>query len=484
MPTRVLFISAEVAPLAKTGGLADVAGALPKTLRKRGLDVRVIMPAYGQIESSLASGNPFDLHPIEGGMLVPFGGRAVPAGILAGQLPGSDVPVYLVAERERLGRPKIYGYSDDTSRFAFFARAALEVCQRIGWQPELVHAHDWHAAPAVTWLDTAGKDDPDWRETASLFTIHNLAHQGHAGWDVIDQLGIQTPGLAEEYPGQVNFMARGIHHASLVNTVSPTYAQEIKTPAQGAGLDGLLRTHAFDLHGVLNGIDTEIWDPLTDPNISSPFGPDTLTAKAANKTDLQRRLDLQVNPDVPMLAMVSRLDWQKGLDISGEAFHRLLNGHAGDAQLVILGTGMEEYETMLAQLANYHPQKMAALLSYDAEFAQRIYAASDAFLMPSRFEPCGLGQLIAMRYASLPIVRKTGGLADTVQDGLNGFSFDRYDSEAYWDAIARALKTYHHDPSEWTAMQVRALQADYSWERSADRYLQLYEWASSRVRGW
>ena len=484
MPTRILFISAEVAPLAKAGGLADVAGALPKTLHKMGIDVRVIMPAYATIEASITRGNPFELAAIPDGMLVPFGAGARPAGILEGRLPDSQVPLYLVAESKYFGRPKIYGYEDDPERFAFFSRAAFEVCQRIGWRPELIHAHDWHAAPALTWLDTVGRQDPTWAGAASLFTIHNLAHQGHTAWSIFKKLDLQTQSLDQEPFGQVNFMARGIHHATLVNTVSPTYAQEIKTQELGAGLHELLQAREFDLHGILNGIDNEVWDPNHDPLIPHHFGPDDLTAKTQNKLDLQRQLNLPIDANIPLVGMVSRLDWQKGLDISGEVFHRLLNGLAGQAQLVVLGTGSPEYEQMLAHLAGYHSKKMAALLAYDAESAQRIYAASDIFLMPSLFEPCGLGQLIALRYGALPVVRRTGGLADTIQDSENGFVFKDYDSSAFWQALSRAIKTYHFDQPLWQAMQQSAMRADFSWSRSAERYLQLYEWASARTRGW
>ncbi|MCC7359858.1 MAG: glycogen synthase [Anaerolineales bacterium] len=481
-PLKILFLSAEVVPFAKSGGLGDVGGALPKFLRALGHDVRVVLPAYRAIETDFYAGRGGYTARTEG-LLVPVRGQGRPAGVLEGRLPGTDVPVYFIAERNLFDRPELYGYDDDVYRFAFYSRAALVLAEALDWRPDLIHAHDWHSAPAITWLATAGQASGFWRGVASLFTIHNLAHQGRAGWDLFSYLGLTTHGLAEEGYGAVNLMARGIYHATLVSTVSPTYAREIMTPAGGAGLDGLLRHRAYDVHGILNGLDYGVWNPATDRRLAARFDAARLEERAGNKRALQERAGLPARPSVPLVAMVSRLDWQKGLDLLGHVVHLLLNGGAGEAQFVVLGSGAAEYEGMLAQLAGYHRDRMAAFLTYDADLAQLIYGGSDLFLMPSRFEPCGLGQLIAMRYGSAPVVRATGGLVDTVQDGVSGFSFADYTTGAFWDALQRAIYVYNVDRPRWQGIQRTGMTADYSWGRAAQSYQQVYAWALARMRG-
>jgi starch synthase len=481
-PLKILFLSAEVKPFAKTGGLGDVCGSLPQALHALGNDVRVVMPAYRNIEEKLARGENGlrALPPLP----VPLGFGALTAGVFEGRLPESEVPIYFIAEQSLFNRAEIYGYEDDAYRFAFFSRAALQLTVALGWRPDLVHAHDWHTAPAVTWLATAGQTDHHFQDIPSLFTIHNLAHQGHTQWGVFDYLGVITNALAEEPYGEVNFMARGIYHATVINTVSPTYAREILTPDGGAGLDSLLRYRRHDIHGILNGLDYEEWDPATDTSLAQKFDAEHLDDRRHNKRALQARAGLPVRDDVPLIAMVSRLDWQKGLDIIGHALHLLMNNFSGDAQFVVLGSGSPKYIDMFRQLASYHTDKLAAFLNvFDNNLAHLIYGGSDMFLMPSLFEPCGLGQLIAMRYGSVPIVRATGGLADTVQPGATGFTFDDYSSEALWQALQRALHIYRVDPENWRALQNAGLAADFSWQRSARGYQQLYEWAIARL-GW
>ena len=354
--------------------------------------------------------------------------------------------------------------------------------EALGWKPDVVHAHDWHTAPALTWLATAGRSDHRYAGIATLFTIHNLAHQGKADWDIFDYLSLFTYALREEAYGEVNFMARGIHHATLVNTVSPTYAREIQTPAGGDGLDGLLRGRGSDLHGILNGIDTDEWNPATDPNLPTHFSVTDLAARAGAKRALQQRLGLPQRDDVPLLGMVSRLYYQKGLDIMGHPLHLLLNGYAGEAQVVILGTGDAEYEQMLAHLARYHDDKMRVVLAYSADLAPLIYAGSDMFLMPSRFEPCGLGQMIAMRYGCVPIVRETGGLVDTVQDSVTGFTFRHLTGEDFWQAMQRAIYVYNSNKAHWREIQRNGMNIDFSWARSAEGYAELYAWAEARLK--
>lgn len=473
---KILFLSAEVAPFAKTGGLGDVGGSLPKALHEMGHDVRVVMPAYQKIEAGYPG-----VSPMPGILRVPTGEGALPAGVFQGTLPNSQVPIYFIAEGSLFNRPSLYGYGDDAYRFAFFSRAALELTNALAWKPDIVHAHDWHTAPALTWLATAGQGYEQFRGIATIFTIHNLAHQGKTHWRIFDYMGLQTHALAEEGYDEVNFMARGIYHATMVNTVSPTYAQEIMTPSGGAGLDRLLRHRHFDVHGILNGLDYEEWDPAADGRLASHYDVDHLEKRLHNRHALQSRANLPQRDNIPLVAMVSRLDWQKGLDITGHVIHLLMNGYSGEAQFIVLGTGDPGYEEMFARLAAYHPEKMTAYLSYDANFAPLIYAGSDMFIMPSLFEPCGLGQLIAMRYGSVPVVRSTGGLVDTVQDGETGFRFDDYNADAFWHALQRAIYVYNVDKPRWQTIQQNGMLADYSWQRSASGYEQLYEWAIART---
>lgn len=480
---KILFMSSEVAPFAKAGGLGDVGGSLPIALHELGHDVRVVTPAYRSIEESYHNGQ-YELRALPFQLDVPMGVGPIPAGVFEGRLPGSQVPVYFIAERHLFNRDQMYGYWDDVGRFSFFSRAALDLIPALDWQPDIVHTHDWHTAPAVTWLATAGQADDRYRGLPSLFTIHNLNHQGHTYWGIFDYLDIITHGLIEEEYGRVNFMARGIYHATLINTVSPTYAREIMTPAGGAGLDRLLRYRSFDVHGILNGLDYETWNPATDTRLARPYDASCIESRIHSKRALQTRANLPQRDDVPLVAMISRLDWQKGLDITGHVIHTLMNNYAGEAQFVVLGTGRPEYERMLARLADYHKGKMRAFLVYDADLAPLIYAGSDIFVMPSLFEPCGLGQMIAMRYGSVPVVRATGGLADTVQDGINGFTFDDYSSAAFWQALQRAIYIYNVDRESWQVIQRAGMAADFSWERSAYGYQQLYEWAIARMRGW
>ncbi len=473
---KILFLSAEVAPFAKTGGLGDIGGSLPKALRAMGHDVRVMMPAYKNIETGYPGVEPMPIR-----LDVPTNFGDMPAGVFQGNLPDSDVPIYFIAEWHLFNRPTLYGYWDDPYRFAFFSRAALALTVALDWKPNVLHAHDWHTAPAITWLSTAGQGYEHFRGIPSVFTIHNLAHQGKASWDIFDYLGIQTHSLTEEAYGEVNFMARGIYHATMVNTVSPTYAREITTPEGGAGMDGLLRHRQYDLHGILNGLDYKEWDPATDKRLAANFSVDEMNGRLQNRRVLQERSNLPVRDDIPLVAMISRLDWQKGLDITGHVIHQLMNGLSGEAQFIVLGTGEAHYEQMFAHLAGYHQGKMTAFLDYNAGFAPLIYAGSDIFLMPSLFEPCGLGQLIAMRYGSVPVVRATGGLADTVQDGINGFTFNDYSADAFWQALQRAIYIYNTDKASWQSVQHNGMMADFSWQKSGLGYQQLYEWALARA---
>jgi starch synthase len=484
-PLKILFLSAEVAPFAKAGGLADVCGSLPKALAALGHEVRVVMPAYQSVEAALRTGtHGLRAHPVT--LQVPMGTGKVAAGVLEATIPGDSVPIYFVAERHHFGnRPFFYGYKDDPYRFAFFSRAALDlVIAALGWRPDVVHAHDWHTAPAVTWLATSGQCDGRYANLPTVYTIHNLMHQGTAPWHVLQYLGVLAPSLREERRGEVNFMARGIYHATMISTVSPTYAREIMAREGGGGLDGLLRHRHFDVHGILNGLDYEVYNPATDRHLAANFDAASLDRRPANKRALQERAGLPQREDVPLVGMVTRLDGQKGLDITGHVLHLLMNNHAGEAQCVVLGSGWPQYEGMLRHLAGYHQGRMTAFIGYNAELAQLIYGGCDIFLMPSLFEPCGLGQLIAMRYGAVPVVRATGGLADTVRASVTGFTFSNYNAGDFWNALREALHIYRVDPQSWRAIQSKGMTTDYSWETSARAYQQVYEWAIARVRGW
>ncbi|MEM9774566.1 MAG: glycogen synthase [Chloroflexota bacterium] len=472
---KILFISAEVYPFAKRGGLADVAGSLPKALEKMGHEVRIVMPAYGMIERGYTDGS-LDIRPMSIDLNIQVDGNYIEAGAFTGILPGSEIPVYFIAHQSMLGRDQIYGYDDDAYRFSFFSKAALQfVVESLVWKPDVLHAHDWHTAPAVTWLATAGQTNPKYQGIKSLFTIHNLAHHGKTSWHIFDYLQLHTHSLTEESYNEVDFMARGIYHANKVNTVSPTYAEEIMTSAGGTGLDGLLRHRYADVSGILNGLDTVVWNPSKDQNLEARYSVNKRHPRTKNKAKLQKELGLEVDASIPILGMISRLDYQKGLDIMGEVVYRLLEGECGPVQIVILGSGQPEYEQMFRQFAERYPDKMAAVFAYRADLAPLIYAGSDMFFMPSLFEPCGLGQLISMRYGTVPIVRATGGLADTVEDEETGFVFDHYSTNSFWLAVQKAIYVYNVDPDRWKKIQKNGMLQDYSWQKSAEDYVDLYE---------
>ena len=477
-PLRVLYLSAEVVPFAKTGGLADVAGSLPKAIRALGHDIRVCMPRYGRIDE-----HKFELAEVVPLFPVPMDRHSEQASIWRGTI-GSDVPVYMVDNDRYFDRDGIYMYPDDAERFIFFCRAALEMLRQpqLGWQPDIIHCNDWHTAIVPNWLCTIYKDDPFFARTATVYTIHNLAYQGIFGHRVLEVAGIDEYGFLyhpemADLAEVVDLMARGIYFADVVNTVSEKYAQEILTPEFGERLDPMLRDRRDHLFGILNGIDYELMNPATDSYLASRFDADHLEQRFPNKEALQREAGLPVAPNTPLVGVISRLTDQKGFDLISCIIDPLMN-HV-DLQFVLLGTGEQHYHDMFSALAQRYPQKAAVFLTFNAALAQRIYAGSDIFLMPSRFEPCGLGQMIAMRYGSVPVVRATGGLADTVQDydprndQGNGFAFQAYDAMALFAALVRATETYKH-AAAWRRLMLRGMSADFSWARSAARYVDLY----------
>jgi starch synthase len=485
-PLKVLFVSSEVSPFAKTGGLGDVVGALPKALRRRGIDVRVVMPLY-------AGMNWHELDGLDGVLSVPMWWGAARAGVRLGRLPGSEVPVYFLEYNRYFDRPYLYGppeggYADNLERFTFLSRGALELARSIRFIPDVVHAHDWQAALVPVYVNTLEWAKP-LHGAATVYTIHNLAYQGvtDGGAMFIAGLGREhyNPGEFEHF-GALNLTKAALQHATMLSTVSPTYAREIQSPEFGCGLDGVLRGRSGDLVGILNGVDVEDWNPATDPHVEANFSAANPAGKQLCKTTLQLEAGLPADPSIPVFGVVGRLTHQKGFDVLAHCMDRVLSWNA---QFVLLGNGDREAEHFFGTLSARRPDKFKAWLGFDNGLAHRITAGSDFLVMPSRFEPCGLSQMYAMRYGTLPIVRATGGLADTVQryeeeaGAGTGFVFDDLTADALANAIGWALSTYHDRPHHIRAMRERAMEKDFSWDVSADAYEDLYLEAYRRRRG-
>ena len=474
---RVLFAAVEMSPLAKVGGLADVAGSLPKALVQRGHDVRVIMPLHAGIDTA-AHGFRRVLEDL--GVETPRGPErvAVWEGVVGG------VTTYLLEAMDMFERPQIYGEADDSQRWLFFSDAVLAVAPRLDWTPEALHLHDWHTAFAAARL----RADPSHplARAAIVYTIHNLALRGDfdASFAEANRLPIPSAeGLPEDQLR--NGMALGILGADVVSTVSETYAKEILTPEFGAGLDPLLRRRQADLYGIVNGIDPEAFDPATDPHIAARFSAANPAPKQQNQAALQEECGLPVEAEVPLVGVVNRLFWQKGMDIAAEGVAQALADQP--LQLIVLGTGEQTYEQQLQELEQRYPENVKVILGFNLPLGQRIYAGSDMFLMPSRYEPCGLGQMIAMRFGSVPVVRHTGGLADTVPDddaqpgaGV-GFAFDAPEAPALADALRRAARAYG-DPERWRGIMQRGMTRDLSWQEAAGKYVRLYEAALAKAQ--
>ena len=481
-PLRILVVAAEVAPFAKTGGLADVAGALPQALARLGHDVRVIMPRHRGVEAAAGT-----LRVAVPRLTVPIGDRTVEGAVLEGRL-GASVPVYFVAHDGYYDRPALYGASDDCERYVFFCRSVLAALPALGWTPHVIHGNDWQTGLIPVYLETLYRDAPGYADVASVFTVHNLAYQGvfwhydlpmtGLGWDLFTPAGI-------EFYGHLSLLKGGLVFADVLTTVSPTYAREIQTPPFGERLDGVLRERSGSLVGILNGLDVVAWDPAGDPDIPKRFDRDDPGGKAACTAALRAEMGL---PDpggrTPLVGVVSRLAEQKGVDLVAASVPAL---RARGAQLVALGTGEEPLERLLGELAQAHPESVAVRIGFDDRLARRIYAGADLFLMPSRYEPCGLGQLIALRYGTVPIVRRTGGLADTVRPwdpatgAGTGFLFDEPSAAGCGDALARAFAA-HADPVAWRRLVANAMAADFSWDASAEAYVTCYRRAIRKAR--
>lgn len=473
---RVLFVSAEVSPLAKVGGLADVAGALPKALASMGHDVRIVMPGYKMIED-----NPnYKIKTRIKDLQVPLGQKMVSGSVK--QMSLGDVPVYLInAPYFDAAVDSRSVYQPGSEPYAFFSRAVLEMLCALkpAWKPDVIHCNDWHTGMLPVYKSVLYTHDEAISKAASVFTVHNLAYQGEFDYSVLDEIGLPgwlyTMDKLECY-GKVNFLKAGIVFSDIVSTVSPTYACEIQTDEYGCRLQGLL-TYVNDLgrlHGILNGIDYEEFDPACDCRISCKYTDSR--GKARNKSALQKTMGLPVDSKVPVIGMVSRLADQKGLDLIRDSASKIMKT---GAQLVILGTGDSQYEQFFADLERKYPEQVKANIGFDMKLAQQIYAGSDMFLMPSRFEPCGLGQLISLRYGTIPIVRRTGGLADTIvnysptDESSNGFVFTEYTPAAFMKAVKHAVETFG-DGREWKRLVSTALASDYSWCAQASRYVDFY----------
>ncbi len=475
---KILLVAAEVAPFAKTGGLADVAGSLPKALKALGHDVRIMLPAYPWVTAGVwgfrSSGKTVKAE---------MGSETHLAEILEGKL--GEVPVYLVKNDFYFDRPEIYGppggdYPDSARRFGFLAAASLEALKILAFQPAVIHCNDWHTAIIPGLLKTRYRADAFYKDMRTLYTIHNLGYQGvFPAGDLID-FGFEPWLLTEAgylHDGKLNFMKGGICLADALSTVSRNYAREIQTPVAGCGLNELIKARQKQMYGILNGIDYEVWNPRTDAHLAQPFSLNTLENKKENKLALQRELQLCEDPGVPLLGLVSRLVEQKGIDILLPALPAFLQNQ--ELQFIGLGTGESRYEAQLQELAKTYPQQVRLELNYNEDLAHRIYAGADLLAVPSRYEPCGLSQLIGLRYGTIPIARATGGLADTVTDYAtsgdkgNGFLFTESSPEALQTALRRALQVYA-EKAAWQGLVKRAMSLDYSWKNSALEYLALY----------
>lgn len=489
---NVLFVCSEATPFAKTGGLAEVAGVLPRHVADRSHDVRVLMPLYSAIDRAA-------LRPVAGAAAIPVPlgplGTATVA-VLEGRLPTSDVPVWFIDHPPSFARAGLYvdpttglGYPDNAARFVLLSKAALEVARALELRPDVVHLHDWHTAVCAVLLNTVYRDVPGLGSAASVLTIHNMQHQGWGDKALIDVLGVgwaEFQHLSLEAWDQVNLLKGGLYHATLVNTVSPRYAREIATPAFGHGLDGVVRDRGGDIRGILNGCDYEVWEPSTDRHLPARYDADDLTGKAVCKEALQRELGLEARADVPLLVLVSRLAEQKGLDVFLAALPRVL---ALDVQVALLGAGDLALEEAFSAAARRHPGRIAVRIGYDEPLAHRLEAGGDLFVMPSRFEPCGLNQLYSLAYGTPPIVTAVGGLDDTVtsfhEATGTGTGFKLYDLSpgALFDTIGWAVWAWYERKDQFRALQRRGMAERFTWEHAARRYEDLYGEAVARRKG-
>lgn len=473
---KILYVSAEMSPFAKTGGLADVAGSLPKALAEMGHDIRVVMPKYRLIKGDFDYITDF---PVQMDNLVET--CVIRKTEISYKSNGrkKNLSVYFTDSYKYFDREGIYGHFDDADRFIFFCKSVLTMLPHIGFKPDIIHCNDWHTGPLCLLLKEQYAYEDFYSKISTIYTIHNLEYQGNFSNHAVNLLNrgyeVFTSEKTEFY-GLFSFMKTGLVYSDIISTVSEVYAREIQTQQYGERLEGLLSKRSEDLYGILNGISYDEYNPETDMSIVKNFGVSNFRDKKENKSALQKEMGLPVM-DVPVIGLISRLSGQKGLNLIIEEIDDILRK---DLQFVLLGTGDDYYQDQFRRIAAQYPVKIAIHIGFNAQLAQQIYAGSDIFLMPSRFEPCGLGQIISLRYGTIPIVRATGGLAETIIDydadseQGNGFSFKHFSSAEMLDAIERAIKLYNGKPEEWEKLIVRALEADFSWSRSAKKYEDLY----------
>jgi starch synthase len=478
-PLSVLFVTPEAVPFAKTGGLADVAGALPKFLQKLGCELKLVMPYYRTVKRS-----GFPIQYLGEEIEIPIGDEMIQVEIYRSKL-NQSIPVYFIGRDEFFDREYLYGipkgdYFDNAERFIFFSKAALKLCQYIGFSPDIIHHHEWQTGLIPAYLKSIYRNDSLFRPTAVVFTIHNIAYQGlfkkEKFWLTGLPVELYNPeGI--EFWERINFMKAGIVYADVINTVSQKYSEEIQTSEYGYGLQGILRKRQKDLYGILNGVDYQDWDPSHDPHLIAQYNLNDLAGKRECKKDLLKELNLpQFLENSPLLGMVSRLADQKGFDLLAEILEELFTLDIG---FVLLGTGEQKYHDLFTQVAQKYPQKAAIRIAYDDRLAHKIEAGADFFLMPSKYEPCGLNQIYSLKYGTIPIVRATGGLDDTITNydpttkRGNGFKFTRYDAKEFLNKIKVGIGFYSQ-PGHWKALVHNAMISDFSWQRSAEAYLKLY----------
>lgn len=468
---KVLFVTSEALPFAASGGLGDVAGSLPQAIRARLVGCRIVMPLYEEVPQHLKDNMKF-LTSIS----VPVAWRRQYCGIFEAKYGG--VIYYLLDNQYYFKRQGLYGHYDDAERFAFLSRAAIEIIPAIDFKPDVIHVNDWQTALTPIYYKLFYQDLPEFAGIKTVFTIHNIQYQGKYGMELLEDVcGLpQNAAHIVEYDKCVNFMKGAIEMADAVTTVSPSYAQEILDPWFSHGLDPILAKNSFKLSGILNGIDVDNYNPATDNQIYANFTADDLSGKAENKRMLQERMGLPTKPDIPILSMVTRLVAHKGLDLVKYILDELLA--AEDIQMVVLGSGDWTYESFFKEMQQKYPGKLSVAIGFIPELSRKIYAGSDLFLMPSKSEPCGLSQMIALRYGTVPIVRETGGLKDSIHDSGdmqgNGFTFKSYNAHDMLGAIRRAIHGYY-DRESWQVLVKRAIQCDNSWGKSANEYIRLYK---------
>lgn len=489
---KILMATSEAVPFAKTGGLADVCGALPIELARQGHEASVILPAYRQIRYG---GLPIETLGIE--FIVPIGSKTVPGRLLRSRLPGSDVPVYLVQQDAYFDRPELYrqdgeDYPDNCERFVFFSRAVLEAVRLLEMDLDVIHAHDWETGLVPAYLKIEYRSLPRYHRIATLLTIHNIAYQGNFWhWDML-LTGLDWKYFnwhQMEFFGHLNLLKTGMVFADSLSTVSPRYAQEVQTPKFGRGMEGVLQHRRNVLSGILNGIDDRIWDPSSDKHLAAHYSAETVAkGKPICKAALQYELRLPTLPNVPLIASIGRLDDQKGFDLVAKVISEWASAY--DAQWVILGKGEPKFHQLFEDLAKRFPKKVAVRLEFSDPLAHRIEAGADVFLMPSRYEPCGLNQMYSLRYGTVPVVRETGGLADTIVDATrstlaggtaNGFSFTEDSATALSETLHRTVETYRR-PEIWSRLISVGMSQDWSWAHSAKQYEALYQQTIAQAR--